>query len=127
MRHFAGRGAGNGGACRLNPTGSEVIKSGSGPRRGPPATLRGAAPVRRHTLKVSLIKFTRHFSLLRHKATKSMRTRAPWLLLLAAVAVGTLGTSFLGAPALAQGQTAPQQKLVEEVQVEGNRRMSDEG
>ena len=56
-----------------------------------------------------------------------MRTRAPWLLLLAAVAVGTLGTSFLGAPALAQGQTAPQQKLVEEVQVEGNRRMSDEG
>ena len=56
-----------------------------------------------------------------------MRTRAPWLLLLAAVAAGTLGTYFLAAPAAASQAQQQQQRLVEEVQVEGNRRMSDEG
>ena len=61
-----------------------------------------------------------------------MRTRAPRLLLTAAALVGCLGTYLLAVPpprTLAQ-QTppaAPTQKLVEDVQVEGNRRMSDEG
>ncbi len=133
MRHFTGLPRWQRGRAR--PESNRPSSQSLTPLAVPKGAVGAAGIPKGSSFPSVSLSVTRKF--LRQKAIIIMRIRAPWFLLLAAV-VGIFSVLYLARPhavARAEAATAQesapqqsrQQELVEDVRVEGNRRMSDEG